>query len=215
MTDTDELIKRLDGYNTPDRTIDDQRQIAVDIQDAKFALESLQRKITQLEAERDTADEERIAAGKRIAELEAQLAAQPVGDMSPDQNWKGLTGSVAYHLIDRHCETWAEIDDAMNKWREANTAPDVPAVPDGMVLVPKEPSVGRLVSMAIRDDHGLGVAGYYDTLPIQFGPTHAQRLESAIRCMRQLYEEATGQGFYTADKEDHYASIAAAPKGMT
>ena len=85
---------------------------------------------------------------------------------------------------------------------------------EGMVMVPKEPSIGRLVSMAIRSDHGLGVPGYYDQVLFQNeGLTHAKRMEVAIRDMRQLYEEATGRGFYNDGREDEYKAMLAAAKG--
>ena len=66
------------------------------------------------------------------------------------------------------------------------------------VLVPREPTEAMLKSMAVRYDHGLGVPGYYDQ-PMFVGLqlSHAQRFESTLRTMRQLYEEATGQGFCT------------------
>lgn len=67
---------------------------------------------------------------------------------------------------------------------------------EGWVSVPIEPSDEHLTSMAIRYDHGLGMDGYYDTKPIQFGASHAERMESTKRKMRQLYEEAIGEGFY-------------------
>lgn len=77
------------------------------------------------------------------------------------------------------------------------------------VTVPKEPSIGRLMSMAIRDDHALGMPGYYDQpLFRDAGHVgHARRVECAIGQMRQLYEEATGQGFYSENKEGDYAAI--------
>lgn len=60
------------------------------------------------------------------------------------------------------------------------------------VLVPREPTEAMLKSMAVRYDHGLGVPGYYDQ-PMFVGLqlSHAQRFESTLRTMRQLYEEAT------------------------
>lgn len=67
---------------------------------------------------------------------------------------------------------------------------------NSMKLVPAIPSYEHLKSMAIRFDHGLGTDGYYDTSPIQFGESHAVRLENTINTMRQLYEEAVGEGFY-------------------
>jgi hypothetical protein len=81
--------------------------------------------------------------------------------------------------------------------------------------MPKEPPPGLLMSMAIRFDHGLGVPGYYDQhrhmaviCDVPPGPTHAQRLESTLRTMRQLYEEVSGHGFYSTAKEDEYAALA-------
>lgn len=68
-----------------------------------------------------------------------------------------------------------------------------------------EPSPGLLISMAIRSDHGLGVPGYYDgPLFAHTGITHQQRLESAMRSMRQLWEEATGRGFWSPENECEY-----------
>jgi hypothetical protein len=61
--------------------------------------------------------------------------------------------------------------------------------------------------MAIRYDHGLAIPNYYDTLPIQFGQTHKQRFDATISVMRQLYEEVSGHGFYSADKESEYLAM--------
>ena len=36
-----DILERLRGYNSPDRTIDDQRQIAVDIHDAAAEIDKL------------------------------------------------------------------------------------------------------------------------------------------------------------------------------
>lgn len=92
--------------------------------------------------------------------------------------------------------------------RQTTPVPAPLASPPDMVLVPKSPSIGRLISMAIRDDHGLGVEGYYDNLFFRHeGATHAQRMEAAITRMRQLYEEATGQGFYNESREDEYRAM--------
>ena len=97
-----------------------------------------------------------------------------------------------------------------NGWQAATAA----AVPPGHVVVPVEPTIGRLMSMAIRDDHGLGVPGFYDNLSFTAGgpywPPHQQRIEAAIARMRQLYEEAIGEGFYKPYHERTYAKLAAA-----
>jgi hypothetical protein len=81
--------------------------------------------------------------------------------------------------------------------------------------MPKEPPHGLLMSMAIRFDHALGVPGYYDQFSalavvsdMPRGLTHAQRLESTLRTMRQLYEEVSGYGFYSKAKEAEYAAMA-------
>ena len=71
------------------------------------------------------------------------------------------------------------------------------------------PSVGLLVSMAIRLDHGLGCPGYYDSPAFSAsGLTHKRRLEAAMSTARQLWEEVTGQGFYSREKEQQYARLA-------
>ena len=78
---------------------------------------------------------------------------------------------------------------------------------------PKEPPMGLLVSMALRDDHGLGVPGYYDDglVHAATGVSHQQRFEAAIARMRQIYEEVSGHGFYSPDKEAEYAARAPSP----
>jgi hypothetical protein len=36
------------------------------------------------------------------------------------QNWKGIDGAAAWHLIDRHSENWAQVGLHMNGWLKAN-----------------------------------------------------------------------------------------------
>ena len=50
-----------------------------------------------------------------------------VGDAIP-QDWKGVDGAIAWHLIDRHGEGWGHIGDLMNAWLRANTPPNVAVV---------------------------------------------------------------------------------------
>lgn len=47
-------------------------------------------------------------------ELAAELRA-PVS-----QDWKGMDGAIAWHLIDRHSNSWDEVGEMMNAWLEAN-----------------------------------------------------------------------------------------------
>lgn len=36
------------------------------------------------------------------------------------QRWSGMDGATAWHLIDRHAESWAEVGELMNAWLCAN-----------------------------------------------------------------------------------------------
>lgn len=63
------------------------------------------------------------------------------------------------------------------------------------IQVPKEPPAGLLYSMALRYRHDFGIDKDPEGGPLQCGVTPAER-ESLLRTMQQLYEEATGQGFY-------------------
>jgi hypothetical protein len=79
----------------------------------------------------------------------------------------------------------------------------------GYTEVQVDPTLGTLMSMAIRSDHALMVDGYYDGLPafIEQSPKHATMVENAIREMRKLYEEVVGKGFYDEGREDFYKAI--------
>lgn len=37
-----------------------------------------------------------------------------------EQDWKGMSGGVAFSLIERHANGWKEIDFMMNQWLEVN-----------------------------------------------------------------------------------------------
>ncbi len=82
-------------------------------------------------------------------------------------------------------------------------------IPTSHILVPKIPSRGLLSSMAMSENHAFGmpVPGDDEILKMR-GPTNVwealvakQDLTTAEKAgklvtMSQLYEEATGQGFY-------------------
>jgi len=38
------------------------------------------------------------------------------------QNWRGMDGATAWHLIDRHADNWSEVGEMMNAWLRANTS---------------------------------------------------------------------------------------------
>lgn len=72
----------------------------------------------------------------------------------------------------------------------------------------KEPPPGLLMSIAMRLDHGLGCPGYYDQ-PIfsRDKISHRERLNATLITARQVYEEVTGQGFYSPEREDEYIRL--------
>lgn len=45
-------------------------------------------------------------------------------DADKYQQWKGMPGVTAYHLIERHAENWDDIGKMMAAWLRANT-PDL------------------------------------------------------------------------------------------
>lgn len=67
-----------------------------------------------------------------LEQYATRLIAAYTEGQEPDesQNWKGMSGAVAWHLIDRHGEDWADIGNKMDAWLKANTAPPLPAIPD-------------------------------------------------------------------------------------
>lgn len=40
--------------------------------------------------------------------------------MSEEQDWRGIDGAAAWHLIDRKAENWSEVGLLMDAWRVAN-----------------------------------------------------------------------------------------------
>ena len=43
------------------------------------------------------------------------------------QNWSGMDGAIAWHLIDRHADDWNEVGEMANAWLRANQ-PDLSPV---------------------------------------------------------------------------------------
>ncbi|MFN7883253.1 MAG: hypothetical protein ACK5PF_09605 [bacterium] len=79
----------------------------------------------------DASDEEIVGAlhylGK-AARIAAALNAQEERlppTMTPEearefQRWEGMDGAIAYQLIERHADGWADVGVMMNAWLEAN-----------------------------------------------------------------------------------------------
>ncbi|CAM7761840.1 MULTISPECIES: hypothetical protein [Klebsiella pneumoniae complex] len=75
--------------------------------------------------------------------------------------------------------------EAFYHWmRVAYEAGNSPVVPDGYVMVPKVPSQAHLNSIAMRYRH-------------DFYLLNDAQKDSALATARQMYEECSGQGFYT------------------
>ena len=70
---------------------------------------------------------------QRIREIEAQRV--PVVGNDIPQDWKGVDGAVAWHLMDRHGEGWAHIGQMMDEWAAANAAQFVPVVGDAVAYL--------------------------------------------------------------------------------
>lgn len=66
-----------------------------------------------------------VACQERDA-LAAELKGVRVTQQAPTtddinlQNWKGMDGACAWHLIDRHADDWNHVARLMNAWLEAN-----------------------------------------------------------------------------------------------
>ena len=41
------------------------------------------------------------------------------------QDWKGVDGAIAFHLIDRHADGWADTGRMMGEWLDANKTANV------------------------------------------------------------------------------------------
>lgn len=75
--------------------------------------------------------------------------------------------------------------EAFYHWlRMAYVAGNSPAIPEGYVMVPKVPSQAHLNSIAMRYRH-------------DFYLLNDAQKDIALATARQMYEECSGQGFYT------------------
>lgn len=81
-----------------------------------------------------------------VAALDAAIAAlsapQPPAEAQPDrepadwphQDWKGMDGAIAWHLIDRHASGWQAVGEMMDAWLSANSE-QPPSAPVGVETV--------------------------------------------------------------------------------
>ena len=60
--------------------------------------------------------------GTHASAIKPAQAVPVMGEPIP-QDWKGVDGAVAWHLMDRHGEGWAHIGQMMDAWLAANSIP--------------------------------------------------------------------------------------------
>lgn len=113
----------------------------------------------------------------------------------------------------------SELELAVAWWRAAGSPKTVPA-PEAepsaagdhpaVVTVPRVPPEELLISMAVRQDHALGLPGYYDQAIFGGeGIGHAARMSIALSEMRKVYEEVVGDGFYRPEFAERYRAMVA------
>ena len=55
------------------------------------------------------------------------------------QDWKGVDGAIAFHLIDRHADGWADIGRMMGEWLDANKTANTKVSGDSPAFMAKRP----------------------------------------------------------------------------
>lgn len=112
------------------------------------------------------------------------------GPPSPNENWRWCPKCNAASF--RTHEVFAVSGDA--------------AEAASYVVIPRNPTRGKLASMALRYDHGI----FMPKIVLQghefYGATPGQ-ISATLTTMMQLHEEVAEQGFYRPDKEKDYARM--------
>jgi hypothetical protein len=74
---------------------------------------------------------------------QCKQAAPPAATVEDNsQNWAGMDGTTAWHLIDRHANGWADIGKMMGEWLAANCTP--PAAPAAAPMTEFEEAVAAV-----------------------------------------------------------------------
>lgn len=76
----------------------------------------------------------------------APASGEAVAEPDTSQDWAKLDGAVAYHLIERHGEDWADIGAKMEAWGRARFAAPIAAQEQARGMVGRVPSGWRLES---------------------------------------------------------------------
>jgi hypothetical protein len=203
----DMALAYLDAQTALERT----KRIVMDaVPDATDPIDALARLVLcRHELQRQLAERPDRNAVTRAAEIlreEAQTLKSSYssggdGEWSKPEDGEDIMEGIARENHDEMLAVAAaldgHVDDALH------------VVPEGYVVVPKVPTPGLLMSIAIRLDHAIGMPGYYDQFSESSPGTHARRLELLLSDARRAHEEITGQGFYDPESEQRYANMKA------
>ncbi|MDR4657604.1 hypothetical protein PAG51_21350 [Klebsiella pneumoniae] len=117
----------------------------------------------------------------------AMLQAGTITNEGTKQAWTGIPDiDNAINMLDRIDTLESCDDDRVEAVKTVlrRLAGNSPVIPDGYVMVPKVPSQAHLNSIAMRYRH-------------DFYLLNDAQKDSALATARQMYEECSGQGFYT------------------
>jgi hypothetical protein len=90
----------------------------------KQANSGLIARVTELKEANSSLAEASIVPDDMVLMSRKELAEPREADTTvPDQmqNWEGMDGAIAWHLIERHAENWSDIGKMMGEWLAANT----------------------------------------------------------------------------------------------
>jgi hypothetical protein len=92
---------------------------------------------------------------EHMAEIKRLKAAQPAPVQEPtvednSQDWAGMDGATAWHLINRHADGWADVAKMMGEWLAANTPPATVPLTDEQIIehFKNKVDTGSLLSFA-------------------------------------------------------------------
>lgn len=107
--------------------------------------------------------------------------------------WRGMDGAVAWHLIERQADDWADIGRMMQAWLEANRAPVAPVAPD---------VAAKALAFVLR--HGVpmerrGRYRYHGVTPPVWHATPEAAIEAAMGDAKWLAEVSVCQALPVAE----------------
>jgi hypothetical protein len=92
---------------------------------------------------------------EHMAEIKRLKAAQQAPVQEPtiednSQDWAGMDGATAWHLINRHADGWADVAKMMGEWLAANTPPATVPLTDEQIIehFKNKVDTGSLLSFA-------------------------------------------------------------------